>query len=179
MTGLDPETDTIMSFCCFITNSDLDIMEPHGCEAIIHHDQSTLDKMSEWCIKTHGESGLTVACTESTTTADEAADTLLTYIRTCVPQTGRALLAGNSVHCDKAFLSKSPWNKVLEHLHYRILDVSSIKEAARRWAPQRVLHRIPPKKGAHTAKEDILESIAEARFYREIFFLCGTYETRV
>ena len=178
MTGLDPETDTVMSYCCFITDSNLDILEPQGWEAIIHHDKSTLDKMNEWCIKTHGASDLTAVCIESTTTAEEAANTLLAYIRTCVPQAGKALLAGNSVHCDKAFLSKSPWNQVLEHLHYRILDVSSIKEAARRWAPQSVLQKVPMKKGSHTAKEDILESIAEARFYREMFFR-GTYETRV
>ena len=99
-----------------------------------------------------------------------AASALLQYIRTYVPKPRKGLLAGSSVHCDKEFLNKKPYAKVMEHLHYRILDVSSIKEAARRWAPEETLEKVPRKKGLHQAREDILESIEEARYYREVFF---------
>jgi oligoribonuclease len=80
-----------------------------------------------------GESGLTAAVIESTVTPQQAAEGLLAYIQRHVPEKGVALLAGNSVHADRAFLRKEPYRKILDHLHYRILDVSSIKEAARRW----------------------------------------------
>lgn len=75
------------------------------------------------------------------------------------------------MHCDKEFLRREPFAKILNHLTYRILDVSAIKEAARRWAPVEVLRKVPRKKGLHQAQEDILESIEEARFYRDAFFV--------
>lgn len=171
MTGLNPETDTIMSLAAFITDSNLNILDTTGYEAIIQHTQAQLSQMGEWCTSHHGASGLTAACLSSTTSAQEAATGLLTYIKKYVPEPRTALLAGNSVHADKAFLVKEPWGVVMEHLHYRILDVSSIKEAARRWAPKETLKRIPRKKMLHEARADILESIEEARFYREVFFL--------
>lgn len=80
------------------------------------------------------------------------------------------MLAGNTVHADKAFLVQEPYRKVIRHLHHRILDVSAIKEAARRWAPVEILKASPQKKGKHEAKADILESIEEARYYRRVFF---------
>ena len=95
---------------------------------------------------------------------------LLQYIQRFVPETSRGLLAGNSVHADKAFLSKGPYKKVIDHLHYRIVDVSSIYECARVWCGLDVLENIPKKQKNHTAKEDILESIAEARYYKEAIF---------
>ena len=79
-------------------------------------------------------------------------------------------MAGNSVHADKAFLRKEPYRKVIDHLHYRILDVSTLKEAAKRWSSTDVLVGAPKKKLLHTAKDDILESIAEARYYKEAIF---------
>ena len=170
MTGLDRQKDTIMSISCFITDSQLNLLDERGFDTIIHHDRSILDGMDEWCTNTHGKSGLTDACISSVTSADMAAAALLQYIRKYVPEPRRGLLAGNSVHCDQAFLNKEPYAKVLEHLHYRILDVSSIKEAARRWAPEEVLNKVPMKRGLHQAREDILESIEEARYYREVFF---------
>jgi oligoribonuclease len=170
MTGLDHEVHQIMSVCCFITDANLNLLHEDGFEAIVHHDASFLANMDEWCTKTHGQSGLTDACIRSTTSPADAAESLLEYIRQWVPRPGAALLAGNSVHCDKAFLSKRPWKVVLEHLHYRILDVSSIKEAARRWAPDEVLEEIPMKKGLHQAREDVLESIEEAKYYRDALF---------
>jgi oligoribonuclease len=79
-------------------------------------------------------------------------------------------LAGNTVHADKAFLRKEPYKKVHDHFHHRILDVSTIKEAAVRWSTQEVLKEVPKKKNLHTAREDILESIEEARYYKQAIF---------
>lgn len=170
MTGLDPEKETIMSIACFITDAQLKLQDEQGWEAIVHHDKSTLDRMGEWCTKTHGASGLTAACVASTTTKEQAAEGLLEYVKNYVPEGRRGLLAGNSVHCDKAFLSKPPYNRITDYLSYRILDVSSLKEAARRWAPEAVLLDVPSKKLLHQAREDILESIEEAKYYREKCF---------
>jgi oligoribonuclease len=173
MTGLDYEKDTIMSLACFITDSDLNLLDEEGFEAVIQHSKADLDKMGEWCTKHHGESGLTQACLTSTTSAPKAAEDLLRYIKQYAPKPRTALLAGNSVHADKAFLIKQPYKPVVDHLHYRILDVSSIKEAAKRWAPVQDLKKVPRKKMLHEARADILESITEAKFYRETFFLKG------
>ena len=170
MTGLDPDHDTIISISCFITDAQLNMLDENGRHTIIHHDKAELDAMDDWCTKTHGDSGLTAASIRSKTTPEQAADGLLSYIQNFISEQGHGLLAGNSVHCDKAFLVKPPYVKVIEYLHYRILDISSLKEAARRWAPDEYLIRIPPKKTLHQAREDILESIEEAKFYRETFF---------
>lgn len=170
MTGLDPEKETIMSIACFVTDAQLKLHDEQGWEAIIHHEKSTLDRMDEWCTKTHGASGLTAACIASTTTKEEAAEGLLEYVRKYVPKARRGLLAGNSVHCDRAFLSKPPYNRITDYLSYRILDVSSFKEAVKRWAPDEVLLGVPSKKLLHQAREDILESIEEAKYYREKCF---------
>jgi len=170
MTGLNVNTDSILQISCFITDYDLNVMDTEGWGAIVQHDKVVLDKMDEWCVRTHASTGLTAAAIASSTTAEEAAQSLLNYIQKYVPTPRSALLAGNTVHADKAFLSRAPYDKVLLHLHYRILDVSSIKEAVRRWAPQETLEMIPKKKGRHEAREDILESIEEARFYRQKFF---------
>jgi oligoribonuclease len=155
MTGLDPDNETIMSLACFVTDHDLNIVDEDGYEAIIHHSKEDLDCMGEWCTEHHGDSGLTAACVDSTTTAEQAAEGLLQYIKQHVP-------------------NAQPYNVVMDYLHYRILDVSSIKEAARRWAPPEVLRKAPKKKMLHEARADILESIEEAKFYREAFFVKKT-----
>jgi oligoribonuclease len=169
MTGLDPSTDSVLSLACFVTDAKLKKLEPNGFEVIIHHDQVRLDQMDAWCTKTHGESGLTAACIDSTTTAEQAVDGLLTYVKQLVPEKGTALLAGNSIHADKSFLVKPPYDQVINHLHYRLFDVSAIKEAMRRWAPVSVLEKSPEKRYKHTARDDIEESIEEARYYRSLF----------
>ena len=174
MTGLDPETETIMSLACFITDHELNLLDETGYEAIIHHSQEQMDAMGPWCKDHHGASGLTKACLSSSTTAETAADELLQYIQKHAPDRRRALLAGNTVHADKGFLVKKPWTKVIRHLHHRILDVSTLKEAARRWAPEEILKQSPQKAGKHEARPDILESIEEARFYRRMFFSIET-----
>lgn len=178
MTGLDVDKDEIISICCFITDGQLNLLDDQGWEAVIHMDKSRLDAMDEWCTKTHGVSGLTAASMASDTTAEEAAEGLLSYIESYVPRSRTGVLAGNSVHADKAFLRKPPFDRVNRHLHYRILDVSTIKEAAKRWAPPETLDQVPLKQGLHQAREDILESIAEAKFYRDIFFKPKAQDTQ-
>ncbi|KAI6809937.1 ribonuclease H-like protein [Hortaea werneckii] len=171
MTGLDLSKDTIMSLACFITDAQLNLLDETGYECVLQHSQEQLDAMGEWCQSHHGASGLTQACLNSTTTAETAATELLEYIQRFIPDRKQGLLAGNTVHADKTFLVQEPWRKVIRHLHHRILDVSAIKEAARRWAPDDALKKSPQKKGKHEAKADILESIEEARYYRRAFFL--------
>lgn len=172
MTGLDLSKDTVMSLACFITDYDLNILDEEGYEAIISHSQEQMDAMGEWCKQHHGDSGLTAACLdpERTKDAEQVATELLAYIQKYCPERKKALLAGNTVHADKAFLIKEPYTKVMKHLHHRMLDVSAIKEAARRWSPDNVIKESPRKTGKHEAKSDILESIAEAKYYREVIF---------
>ncbi|OAA57917.1 RNA exonuclease [Niveomyces insectorum RCEF 264] len=153
-----------------------------GWGAVVHADLARLARMDAWCVNHHGASGLAAAVLSSTTTAEEAAEGLLQYVRRCVPTPRVALLAGNTVHMDRSFLRKPPWDRVLAHLHYRILDVSTLKEAVWRWAPAVVGQGGsdgdggsggggPPKKQfMHRAREDILESIEEARYYKTVFF---------
>jgi oligoribonuclease (3'-5' exoribonuclease) len=171
MTGLNPQSDSILSIACFVTDSKLNLLEPNGFEAVIHHSQARLDAMDEWCTRTHGASGLSKAVVESKTSGEKAASDLLAYIERLVPDKAKALLAGNSVHADEMFLMVGPWAAVLGYLHYRILDVSAIKEAVRRWCRSEVLRRFPAdlKKGKHEAKADVLESIEEARYYMSLF----------
>ncbi|KAK5035505.1 Phosphatidylinositol 3,4,5-trisphosphate-dependent Rac exchanger 2 protein [Exophiala sideris] len=168
MTGLNPQTDTIMSISAIITTSDLTPLDTTGFDATIHHTPTQLSSMSEWCVRTHGTSGLSQACLESSTTAQIAASALLTYIKRYIPEPRLALLAGNSIHADKSFLMVPPWNAILEHLHYRLFDVSATKEMIRRWAPPKVLAAAPQKANKHTAREDILESLEEAWYYMHL-----------
>lgn len=169
MTGLDPDKEEIIEIYCLVTDAQLNLLEPQGWGTVIHQPQARMDQMDEWCTRTHGQSGLTAAVVASSVTPRQAAADLLAYVQRVVPRPRTALLAGNSVHADRSFLAKPPYCCVLEHLHYRILDVSAIKEAARRWCPD-VAVRAPKKKTLHQAREDILESIEEAKYYKEAIF---------
>ncbi|ETI25733.1 hypothetical protein G647_02507 [Cladophialophora carrionii CBS 160.54] len=168
MTGLNPSKDTILSISCILTTSDLFPLDPEGFNAVIYHTPEELAQMSEWCIKTHGDSGLTQECLSSSITANVASTKLLSYIKHYIPEPRRALLAGNSIHADRAFLMVPPWDIILEHLHYRLFDVSAMKEMVRRWASDQVLMAAPRKELRHTAREDVLESIQEAQFYKAL-----------
>jgi oligoribonuclease len=178
MTGLNPRTDSILSLSCLLTTASLQLLDPKGFHTTIHHPASTLSAMSPWCLTTHTATGLVSACSASTTSAPTAAAALLAYIESHIPEQGVALLAGNSIHMDRAFLSYEPWDRVLAHLHYRVLDVSSIKEAVRRWAPDRVVGAVPRKVGAHTAEGDVLESLEEVRFYMRLLRGLGEGEQK-
>ncbi|KAK5064990.1 hypothetical protein LTR84_000825 [Exophiala bonariae] len=167
MTGLDPQTDTILSISVLLTDADLRPIEPLGLTLYITHSEIQLSSMSEWCINTHTSTGLTKICVDpsTSTTAILAAAQVLHYIQTHIPTPRTALLAGNSIHADRSFLMVPPWNAILAHLHYRLFDVSALKEMVRRWAPEDVLAAAPVKMLRHSAREDVLESIDEARFY--------------
>ncbi|KAL1897886.1 Phosphatidylinositol 3,4,5-trisphosphate-dependent Rac exchanger 2 protein [Sporothrix stenoceras] len=195
MTGLNPDNDVILEIYCFITDGQLNLVkmgqsvdgvkldkdeterECPGWGAIIHVPKERLDLMDSWCTDHHGRSGLTEAVLKSSVTHEEAADGLLAYIRQYIPKPRLGLLAGSSVHADKAFLRRAPYDRVMDHLHYRILDVSTIKEAVRRWQPRVPEGEDVPKKdkvqhkeSKHRARDDILDSIAEARRYKRMLF---------
>jgi len=175
MTGLDPRTDTILSISVLLTTSDLTPLEQEGLTLYINHSKAQLASMSEWCITTHTATGLTTLCLDphTSTTPTLAASQILQYIQTHVPQSRTALLAGNSIHADRSFLMVPPWDAILGHLHYRLFDVSAMKEMVRRWAPPEVLAAVPVKQLRHSAREDVLESIDEARFYMALLKTLG------
>ncbi|KAK5084545.1 Phosphatidylinositol 3,4,5-trisphosphate-dependent Rac exchanger 2 protein [Lithohypha guttulata] len=152
MTGLDPNTDRILSISCYITDHELNLIDKKGYHTIVSTPKSVLDAMGEWCQRTHTANGLVEACLSSSAISAELASTQLL-----------------AVHADKMFLMQQPWAPVLKHLHYRILDVSAIKEATRRWCNDDVLTGVPMKKLTHSADEDIRESIEEARYYMGLF----------
>jgi len=123
--------------------------------------------MDDWCTKTHGESGLTKAVLDSIITTEEAENDMLAFISRYV-EPGTAPLAGNSIHCDRQFLAKE-MPRFLDYLHYRIVDVSSIKELAKRWFPN-TYASMPLKKCGHRALDDIEESIEELKWYQANLF---------
>ncbi|XP_076035028.1 putative oligoribonuclease [Oratosquilla oratoria] len=166
MTGLDVSKEKIMEAAVLITDSKLEVVA-EGPNIIIHVDNETLDSMDNWCKTHHGESGLTEGCRKSKITLEAAEDQLLQFVVQHTDK-GKAPLAGNSVHADKKFLDKY-MPKLMKHLHYRIVDVSTIKELCRRWYPAE-FEGAPKKKLAHRALDDIKESIAEMKYYKETIF---------
>jgi oligoribonuclease len=146
MTGLDVVNDEIIQIACFVTDHDLNLLDAAGFETVVHQPKERMDLMDPWCTKTHAKTGLTERVISSEVTPQVAADALLTYVQQLVPEARKAILAGNSVHYDKEFLRREPYGKFLDHLHHRILDVSSIKEAIRRWSDMNLLRNIPKKK---------------------------------
>jgi len=164
MTGLDPEQETIIEIATIITDGELNIIK-EGPGIVIHQPDHMLDGMDEWNTSHHGDSGLTAKVKASTTTIQQAEMKTLDFIRQYVPaQTSP--LCGNSIHQDRRFLV--PYMPELEaYLHYRNIDVSTIKELARRWYPN---DKAPIKKAEHLALADIRESINELRWYREKLF---------
>jgi len=167
MTGLDLEVDEIVEVAVVITDYDLKPLDP-GFNIVIKPDQSALDHMGEFVTQMHTESGLITEIPNGVTLA-EAEYEVLEYILKFVPDAGTAPLAGNTIGTDRAFLAKY-MPRVDGHLHYRSVDVSSIKELARRWYP-RVYFQAPAKNGGHRALADILESIRELDYYRRIVFV--------
>jgi len=164
MTGLDIDTDHIIEMSCIITNSDLEVVAeaPH---VVIHQADEVMQRMGAWCVQHHGQSGLTQLVHDSKTNLKEAEQIMLEFVRKHTPPK-KCVLAGNSVHADKKFLDKY-MPSFMDHLHYRIVDVSTIKELSRRWYP---FLQPPLKKGAHRAVDDIYESIAELKWYRKNIF---------
>jgi oligoribonuclease len=167
MTGLDYTNDTILQIATIVTDGQLErVIE--GEEIAIAATDAELDGMNPWCVEHHGASGLTAACRTSTVSMAEAEARVLAFVRRYVPDAGAAQLAGNTVHADLTFLRRQ-MPALAAHLHYRIVDVSTVGELARRWFP-REHARAPRKRAAHTAMADIRESIAQLRYLRKAIF---------
>ncbi|MBL1272537.1 MAG: oligoribonuclease [Oceanospirillales bacterium] len=165
MTGLDPEKERIIEMATIITDSELNLVA-EGPVVAINQPDSLLDAMDEWCTRTHGESGLTKRVRESKVSEAEAEQQTLAFLKEYMEK-GESPLCGNSIGQDRRFLVK--YMPELEHFfHYRNLDVSTVKELARRWRPD-VLEGVK-KQGSHLALDDIRDSINELRHYREHFF---------
>jgi oligoribonuclease len=168
MTGLDITRDKLIEVAVVVTDSQLNVLDP-GLDVIIHADDADLDGMDDVVTAMHAKSGLTEAVRASTVTLEDAAEQVLAYVQRFVPERRTAPLCGNSIGTDRGFLARDM--PVLDdHLHYRMIDVSSIKELARRWFP-RVYFAQPPKGLAHRALADILESIRELAYYRQTLFV--------
>jgi len=165
MTGLEPETDVVLEIATIITDSQLNILA-EGPVFAINQPDSTLDNMSTWCIEHHGESGLTQRCRNSQIDLAEATIQTLKFVEQYVPK-GKSPMCGNSIGQDRRFINKY-MPDFEDFFHYRNLDVSTVKELARRWKPE-VLDKVI-KTGAHLALDDIRESIAELKIYQEHFF---------
>lgn len=167
MTGLDLQKDTVIEIACLITDGKL--RNPvEGPNLAIHHSDEVLSNMNEWCIEHHGASGLTDRVRNSAVSMQEAEEQVLSFVTKHVPEPKVALLAGNSVHVDLAFLRQC-MPRLVDHLHYRIVDVSSIAEVCRRWCPE-IAKAAPRKERLHTALADIKESIQELRYYKSACF---------
>ena len=167
MTGLDLEADALIEVAALVTDFDLNV-QGQGIDLIIKPPAEALDQMNDFVKDMHEKSGLTREL-DFGITLEEAEERVLAYIKEWVPEPRKAALAGNSVGTDRAFLARD-MPELESWLHYRIIDVSTIKELARRWYP-RAYFNAPVKCGGHRALADIRESIAELRYYRAAVFV--------
>ncbi|WP_098958278.1 oligoribonuclease [Pseudonocardia sp. N23] len=168
MTGLDLQRDALIEIAVLVTDGDLNVLG-EGVDVVIHADESALAAMPDVVRDMHARSGLTEEVRRSDVTLDEAEQAVLAYIREHVPDAVSAPLAGNSIATDRGFLARD-MPELDAHLHYRMVDVSSIKELCRRWFP-RVFYAKPEKGLAHRALSDIRESIRELAYYRATLFV--------
>lgn len=164
MTGLDPDTDCVLEIATIVTDSELNVIA-EGPVIAVHQPDAVLDAMDEWCVKTHGDSGLTARVKASGISVEEAEKQTLEFLKLHVEE-GVSPLCGNSVGQDRRFMYRY-MPKLEDFLHYRIIDVSTLKELAKRWNP-RSLEGFT-KAGTHKALDDIRESIAELQHYRKTF----------
>ncbi len=167
MTGLDTQADALVEVACLVTDSELNVLGD-GVDVVIRPPQEALDQMGDFVRDMHTRSGL-LPLLEGGITLEDAQTQVLDYVRGLVPEGRKAPLGGNTVSTDRVFLARD-MPELESHLHYRIIDVSSIKELARRWYP-RAYFASPRKTGGHRALGDILDSIAELRYYREAVFV--------
>jgi oligoribonuclease len=167
MTGLDLARDALVEIACIVTDGELNPID-EGIDIVIKPPAEALDGMLEVVRDMHTTSGLLAELGAGVTLA-EAQDLVLGYVRKHVPESRRVPLCGNSIATDRAFLARD-MPDLDAFLHYRMIDVSSIKELARRWYP-RAYFASPEKHGGHRALADISESIRELRYYREVIFV--------
>jgi oligoribonuclease len=165
MTGLYPNDDVIIEIATIVTDSNLNVLA-EGPMLAIHQSDERLAGMDEWNTKQHGKSGLTERVRNSTVSESDAEQQTIDFLTQWVPA-GKSPMAGNSICQDRRFLAN--YMPVLEnYFHYRNLDVSSVKELARRWKPEAM--KGFSKSGAHLALDDVRDSINELKHYRETFF---------
>jgi oligoribonuclease len=169
MTGLDLVNDRLIEVAVLITDGELNLVDDDGLDLVISAPDDVLDGMVPVVAKMHADSGLTDAVRASTLSVADAEQQVLEYIRAHVPERRKAPLCGNSIATDRGFLARD-MKELDDWLHYRMVDVSSVKELARRWYP-RAYYASPEKKGGHRALADILESVEELRYYRQAIFV--------
>jgi oligoribonuclease len=167
MTGLDLTKDALVEIACIVTDGELNALD-EGLDVLIKPPAEALDGMDEVVRQMHTTSGLLAELPDGLSVA-EAQDLVLAYIRQQVPESRKVPLCGNSIATDRAFLARD-MPELDSFLHYRMVDVSSVKELARRWYP-RAYFASPEKHGGHRALADIRESIREMRYYREAIFV--------
>ena len=172
MTGLDHTSDVIVEIATLVTDDDLQIVA-EGPDLVVHQPDEVLASMDPFVVDMHTKSGLLDQIKASTITLEEAGAETLAFIREHAPVARTVPLCGNSIGTDRRFLS-AYLPEIEEHLHYRSVDVSSLKELVRRWHPD-VLTQRGWKQGAHRALDDIRESVAELQLYRDLVF-CGPDE---
>jgi oligoribonuclease len=167
MTGLDVTKDALIEIAVLVTDAQLNILG-EGVDLVIKCDQAKLDGMAEVVKDIHTKSGLLTEIANGTTLL-AADDAIITYLKKYAPTEGKSPLAGNSVYVDRSFIARD-LPKLNAYLHYRTIDVSTIKELARRWHPK-TYFAAPVKDGNHRALGDIQDSIAELNYYRSAIFL--------
>ena len=167
MTGLDLSRDLLIEVACVITDAELSEIGD-GIDLVISAPEQALREMDEVVVQMHADSGLDAAVLASTLSLADAEQQVLAFVREHVPEPRKAPLCGNSIGTDRGFLARD-MPTLDAYLHYRMIDVSSIKELARRWYP-RAYYASPEKKGGHRALADIRESVQELRYYREAIF---------
>ncbi|MGI8416529.1 MAG: oligoribonuclease [Nakamurella sp.] len=168
MTGLDLAGDALIEIAALVTDADLNILGD-GVDLVIHAEEAALTNMPTVVEQMHAKSGLTNAVRASTISVADAEKQVLDYVKQFVPQPNTALLAGNSIATDRGFIVRD-MPTLNNHLHYRMIDVSTIKELCRRWYP--AVYSSQPEKGmAHRALADIRESITELAYYRKAAFV--------
>ena len=168
MTGLDPDTEALIEIAVLVTEPDLTPVD-EGIDIVIACEGPALDDMGAFVADMHARSGLTEEVRASRISLAEAEDTVLEYIKQYVPEARTAPLCGNSIATDRTFIARY-MPRLDAHLHYRMIDVSSIKELSRRWYP-RVYYNQPAKGLAHRALADIKESVNELEYYRRTVFV--------
>ena len=168
MTGLDLGSDKLIEVAALVTDPDLNVLG-EGVDVVIHADEAALEAMPEVVRTMHAKSGLTEEVRRSTVTLAEAEDLVMEYVTSHVKDPRTAPLCGNSIATDRGFIARD-MTRLDAHLHYRMIDVSSIKELCRRWYP-RVYFGQPRKGLAHRALADIQESIRELEYYRRTLFV--------
>jgi oligoribonuclease len=168
MTGLDLGKDALVEIAALVTDADLNVLGD-GVDVVIHADDAALDGMPDVVRAMHAKSGLTEEVRRATVTVADAEQQVLEYVRTFVPDPRTAPLAGNSIATDRGFIARD-MPQLDAHLHYRMVDVSSVKELCRRWFP-RIYYAQPEKGLAHRALADIRESIRELEYYRRTAFV--------